>query len=394
MTALLIFALVLYVAVLSSCLAERTAASVAVLFIVAGFVVGPGGVGWVAWSPQAPVVEHLATWALVAVLFSDGARIGAQELRAAWRLPGRALLLGLPLTLVLIAVLARWLTGFDWGHAFLLAAVLTPTDPVFASAIVGRSQVAKPLRRLLNVESGVNDGLALPVVLVLIALLGHEPPHAATLLGEVVSGAAIGLALPWVARALRPRRMRMSSTAEPLYGLALGLLAFALAEVLHANSFLATFFAGVGFASADPALRDRYHELGEQLGEVLKLAALLVFGALLSPGLLASLQPADHLFAAATLLVARPLGLLLALLGSGLGRRDRLAAAWFGPKGFASLVYAILVLRAQLPEGQRLYEIAAVVIAASIVAHSSTDVPMSRWLSRPRSHDKPHHDER
>jgi NhaP-type Na+/H+ or K+/H+ antiporter len=114
----------------------------------------------------------------------------------------------------------------------------------------------------------------------------------------------------------------------------------------------------------------------------LKLATLLLFGALLSPALLLSMAPGDYAFVAASLLLARPLGLLLSLLGSGLHWRLRLAAAWFGPKGFASLIYAILVLHAGVPEADRLYHIAALVIVASIIAHTSTDVPMARRLVR------------
>ena len=185
MSPLLIFALTLFVAVLASCLAARTAASVPAAFITVGLVVGSGGLSWMSWQAQEPVVERLARYALLAVLFTDGMRIGWRELRQAWALPGRALLLGLPITLLLLAVAARLLTGLDWLHALLLAAVLTPTDPVFAAAIVGRDEVPRPLRRLLNVESGVNDGLALPVVLLLIGTLTHDGPAWPTLLAEV-----------------------------------------------------------------------------------------------------------------------------------------------------------------------------------------------------------------
>jgi len=389
MEPLLIFALALFGAVLASCLTARTAASVPAAFITVGVIVGGGGLGWMSWQPQDPPVEHLARYALLAVLFTDGMRIGWRELRQAWALPGRALLLGLPATLLLLALAARFLTGLDWLHALLLAAVLTPTDPVFAAAIVSRDEVPASLRRLLNVESGVNDGLALPVVLVLIGLLTHEGQGSPLplLLLQVAGGVALGLALPWVAKRLRPRSLERHW--RPLYGVAVGLLGYALADTLGVNEYLTAFCSGMSMASVDPALRDAFHPLGEQVGELLKLVTLLVFGALLSPRLLLSLQPGDYLFAAVALLVARPLGLLLSLLRSRLDWRLRLAAAWFGPKGFASLIYAIVVLNAGVSQAERLYHVAALVIAVSIVAHSSTDVPLARKLAgRRRAPDR------
>lgn len=384
MTQLLLFSVVLFVAVLSSCFATRTAASIPVLFIAAGFLFGHEAFGMEGWPPSRHAIGQLGEWALVAVLFTDGMHAGVRELREAWHLPGRALLLGLPLTLLVIAALAHVVAGLAWLPALLLAAVLTPTDPVFASALVEREDVALPLRRLLNVESGVNDGLALPIVVVLVQLLTGESPHPARLLAEVIGGAALGAALPWLARALRPRIAAIAPESRPLYGLAVGLCAVALAKLLGINEFLAAFFAGVGLASVDPGLRDDFQRMGRHIGELLKLATLLAFGALLSGDKLLALTPMDYLFAALALFVARPLGLLIALLGSRLDTPHRLAAAWFGPKGFATLVYAIFVLDAGVPGADHLFHICAVVVTASIVLHSSTDVATARWLTRGR----------
>jgi NhaP-type Na+/H+ or K+/H+ antiporter len=123
-------------------------------------------------DPSANQIRVLAEIALFTVLFSDGMHTGVRDLADAWRLPGRALLLGFPLTLAGIAVLARLVIGLPWTQAFLLGAALSPTDPVFASAIIGREEVSLRLRRLLNVESGLNDGLAAPFVILLLAMIG------------------------------------------------------------------------------------------------------------------------------------------------------------------------------------------------------------------------------
>src|SRR5581483_3422581 len=158
MPAVLAFGLTLLVAVLISELARRTVLSTAVLFLVAGFVLGRGVGDFVVLRPDQAVMSRFAELALFSVLFTDGMRLGASDLRFTWRLPGRALLFGFPLTLAGNGVLAYYLTGLGWRSAFLLGAVLTPTDPVFAAAIVGRQEVPRRLRHLLNVESGVNDG--------------------------------------------------------------------------------------------------------------------------------------------------------------------------------------------------------------------------------------------
>jgi NhaP-type Na+/H+ or K+/H+ antiporter len=155
---LLCFAVVLLVAVLLSSLAHRTILSTAVLFLAAGFALGENSLGVLHLSPHSPVVADLAELALFAVLFTDGMRAGWADLRTAWRLPGRALGWGLPLTLVATALLGRYVAGLDWPHALLIGAILAPTDPVFAAALVGNERVPARLRHLLNVESGVNDG--------------------------------------------------------------------------------------------------------------------------------------------------------------------------------------------------------------------------------------------
>ena len=174
MTAVFVFALTLLLAVLVSDLADRTILSTAVLFLLAGFTAGEGMLGIVRLTPEAPAVAVLAELALFSVLFTDGMRVGLKDLASAWRLPGRALLFGLPLTLLGTAMVARWVAGLTWAESFLVGAVLSPTDPVFAAAIVGRQEVPARLRQLLNVESGLNDGLALPIVLAMLAVVGSR----------------------------------------------------------------------------------------------------------------------------------------------------------------------------------------------------------------------------
>ncbi len=381
--AVLVFAASLVVAVLLSQLAHRTVLSTAVLFLVAGLVAGPGVLGVVSLTPRQPAVQQLANLALFSVLFTDGMAAGADQLRKAWRLPGRTLLLGLPLTLAIIAVLARWLGGLGWTDAFLLGAVLSPTDPVFAAAIVGRKEVSARLRQLLNAESGLNDGLALPIVIVLLAVTGDHRLDAVSLAGDLVAGLALGVAVPWAYIRLEQTRLFAASALyEPLGLFAVGLGLLALCEVTGANPFLAAFVGGITVASLSPTARDAFHRFGELITELLKLAALLALGALVTPALLVSVGVGGWAFAAAVIVIARPAALTLSLYASALGWAERAAVAWFGPKGFASVVYGLMVLQSHNSRAERIFLLTVVTVAVSIVAHSSTDVVVARRLGR------------
>ncbi|GAA1033059.1 cation:proton antiporter [Virgisporangium ochraceum] len=377
---LLAFAAVLLVAVLVSALAHRTILSTAVVFLVAGFVLGPETMGVLDLDAGSPIVATLAELALFAVLFTDGMRVGWADLRSAWRLPGRALGWGLPLTLVVTAALAYFVAGLDWPEALLIGAVLAPTDPVFAAALVGNDKVPARLRHLLNVESGVNDGLALPFVIVFLAVAaGSDDLHLGELGTELLLGLVIGVAVPVAAILLERTRWFAASVGyEPLNGFAIGLLVLALGTVTHANLFLAAFAAGITVASFGPRQRVAFEHFGENIAELLKLAALLVFGALISWEFLTEIHWTGWVFAVLAIVVARPVALWVSFLRSGLGMREQAAAMWFGPKGFASVVYGLIVLESQIAAADKIFHLVALTIVMSILAHSSTDVVVAR----------------
>jgi NhaP-type Na+/H+ or K+/H+ antiporter len=379
-TLLLGFAALLLVGVLVSERANRTILSTAVLFLVGGFVLGSGVGDVLVITPEDAVVGTLAELALFSVLFTDGMRVGLGDLKKAWQLPSRALLLGLPLTLLITAALAHYVAGLPWLESFLLGAVLAPTDPVFAAAIVGREEVPRRLRHILNVESGVNDGLALPVVLVLLAAAGGTETSGWTLVEEIAVGIGVGVVVPWSVMWLEQRTfLAATKTLEPLLIVSIGLLVLAISLATHANLFLAAFVAGVTVATTGPAFRHDFEQFGELISELLKLAAILVFGALITPAFLfQEISLAGWVFAVLALLLARPLALLASLWQSPLDLRERAAAMWFGPKGFASVVYGLLVLRSGIELSDTLFHLVALVIVLSILAHSSTDVLIAK----------------
>ncbi|MBQ0986987.1 cation:proton antiporter [Streptomyces sp. F63] len=387
---LLAFAVVLLIAVLVSSLAHRTILSTAALFLVAGFLLGKETTGVLQLTADSPLVESFAELALFAVLFTDGMKVGWSDLRSAWRLPGRALGWGLPLTLGLTAVLAHYLVGLPWPEALLLGAILAPTDPVFAAALVGNKKVPARLRHVLNVESGINDGLALPFVILFLGISeGSGDLHLDELATELALGVLIGVAVPWLAIALERTRFFATSAAyEPLNAFAIGLVVLGLGQVLHANLFLAAFAAGVTVATCGPGQRKAFDEFGELVAELLKLAALLVFGALISVEFLGEISWSGWVFAVLALVLVRPVALAIAFARSHLTRREQAAAMWFGPKGFASVVYALLVLEAGIAEADLVFHLVALTIVLSVLAHSSTDVVVARSFDEPE--ETPH----
>lgn len=379
---ILSFAIILLVGVLISERASRTVISTAVLFLLAGFALGEGMLGVIPVESGDPVVGTLAELALFSVLFTDGMRVGFSQLRSAWQLPGRALLLGLPLTLGITAVLAHYIVGLPWLESFLLGAVLAPTDPVFASAIVGRAEVPGKLRHLLNVESGVNDGLALPIVLVLLAVAGGTDAQGWQLLEEILLGLAVGVLVPLIVLRLeRFAFFKAEQRLQPLLTVTIGLLVLSICTATHANLFLGAFAAGITVVTYRPEFHKEFEQFGELVTELLKLAAILVFGALITPAFLfREITLAGWLFAVLALVAARPLALLVSFYRSSLPTDQRLAAMWFGPKGFASVVYGLIVLESNIELSDQLFHLIALVIVLSILSHSSTDVLISKKL--------------
>ena len=385
MTALLLtFGLGLLLAVLTSALASRSPLSTSAVFLAVGLLAGPLALDVVKVDDH--VVQRVAELALFVILFTDGQHAPWRRGLRGWGNPARALLIAMPLTFLVVAVLAHWVAGLPWGPALVLGAVLAPTDPVFASALVGREDVPRRVRSLLNVESGLNDGIALPAVLLLLGLAGGDPDgwttNAGILLAEVATGVGLGAALPvavWLV--LRLPGVGAVPSLRPLGPLAVAVLLFGVCEAVHANQFLAAFVAGATIAALAPEASESFRHTGELVSELVKGAALIAFASLLDLSVLIAAGWTGLLLAVLVIVVSRPLPVLLALTGTSLERRERLSVAWFGPKGFASVAYAVIVAFSGMELADKVLALTSVVVLVSILAHSSTDVAIARMLS-------------
>lgn len=394
MALLLAYALTLLLAVLISDLARRTVLSTAVLFLGAGLLIGSGVIGTVS-RPNTSLLSWLAELALFSVLFSDGMRTGGiQQIHRNWRGPGRALFLGMPLTIGGIALLAHLLVDLSWPAAFLLGGALSPTDPVFVSAVFSMEGVPGRVKRLLNLESGLNDGVALLPVMLLLPAIGTGAAHTGQVVLELALGLAIGGTIPWLGITLeRSRFFAAAGIFEPLNAFALGLVVLAVAYISRANSFLAAFAAGVSVTTFSRAVTESFERFGELVAELLKLGALLIFGAVIEPQLLMAIPVREYVFVLLAVFGVRMVAMWLAFIGSDWSRKEVLTVGWFGPKGFASVVYGILILNIGSQQSRHVAHLIALAIAASIVVYSSTDILVGRWL-KPKSDPGPDRDQR
>jgi NhaP-type Na+/H+ or K+/H+ antiporter len=381
-----VFGIALLLAVITSALASRSPLSSTTVFLGVGLVAGPLVLD--AGHVSRGFAEHAAELALFAILFTDGQHAPWHVVRRSWGPPTRALVVGMPLTFVLVTVLAHWLAGLPWAPALVLGAILSPTDPVFASALVGREDVQPRVRHMLNIESGLNDGIALPVVLALAGAAGGHPrawsTHPAVLVGQVFAGVGIGLALPLLVFAvLRLPGVGAHPKLQPLGPLALAVLLWGVCDLTSANRFLAAFVAGATIATVRPQASESFRRTGELASEALKGAALLAFAALLDRATFATAGVVGIALAALVIVVARPVPVMLVLRGSALPWKEQLAVAWFGPKGFASVAYAIIALFSGMRQATEVFALTAIAVLLSVVAHSSTDVAVAGWLDSP-----------
>jgi NhaP-type Na+/H+ or K+/H+ antiporter len=358
--------------------------SISVLAVVAGIVLAALDV--VSVEPGSALVRHIVELALIVTLFSDGLLVERELLARHWGPPARALVLAMPLTLALLGAIALVLfPGLTVAECFLLAAVLTPTDPVVTSTVVTAMRVPALVRHTLNLESGLNDGLALPFVLFFLTLAepgGNAASSAFELLGKVAVGALIGVAVAVVGGRLL-RRLPGGGIArnyEGVYSLGLAFFAYGLASATWGNGLIAAFVAGVALGVAEHDITKAFSQFNESISAVLQVSVFFLFGALVvAAGWDHGVLPLIA-FVGFALIVARPLAVLASLTGTRLSSPVRVFIAWFGPKGVASMLFALLVLRSQAPHATFVFEIASFTILSSIAAHGLTDTIGTRWI--------------
>jgi NhaP-type Na+/H+ or K+/H+ antiporter len=334
-----------------------------------------------------PVVEVTLVW----VLFSDAARLPLQQLRRDVGRYARLLGVGLPLTILFGWALAVWFfPGFGLWLALLVGAALAPTDAALGVPVVTNPAVPSRIRQLITVESGLNDGIATPVVMLGIAgaaaatgLESDAGPGSAAV--ELLIGAGAGAAIGAGGGYLLQLARRHGAAAEDFAGigvLALSLLAYSVTLAAGGNGFVAAFCAGLAFGTCAGQRAPAELVFVEQMSGLVSLLVWLAFGAIMIPTMLAHFVPLTLAYAVLSLTVLRMLPVALASIGAGLDRNTILFVGWFGPRGLASLVFALLALEALGPVSDQAVAVIAATVLLSVLAHGFSAAPLATRYGR------------
>jgi NhaP-type Na+/H+ or K+/H+ antiporter len=365
-----------------------TSLTAPMVFVGAGFLLGVEGVGWLDLSINQEAVKTLAEATLVVVLFADASRIDLRALRHEYVVPVRLLGIGLPLTIAMGTLAAALvLPDLTWAEALVLAVVLAPTDAALGQAVVTDESLPSRIRQGLNIESGLNDGICVPLLTIALAIAeteAHETTEstALTLVGEAIGWGLAGGVIAGVVAALAQRTARRRNWIEghwlqvvPVAG-AMG--AFGIAQSRGGSGFIAAFVGGAIFGVLGDSEPDD-SALTEELGGLLNGVTLIVFGAAVLEAVWSDIGLAEVGYAVLSLTIVRMLPVAVAMTGSRAQPPTVLFLGWFGPRGLASIVFGVIVVEAAgLPHTSVLLAAITVTVAISVVAHGVTAAPLAR----------------
>jgi NhaP-type Na+/H+ or K+/H+ antiporter len=379
---------------------EGTPVSAPIFFVSAGLLLGSEGFGWIGLSSTGEQVRVLAELTLTLVLFADASRIDLSALRREYTVPARLLGIGLPLT-----ILAGWALGvamfgsLNWAEVLILAVILAPTDAALGQAVVTDPRLPSRIRQGLNVESGLNDGICVPLLFIGLALAeaetGSASNHAAlALVVEAIGYGVLFGAIAGVIGALVLKLARRHGLMDSAWGqilpAATAALAYGLATPLGGSGFIAAFAAGFVFGALQRDTVGKETYLLDQLGELTNGVTFIVFGAVIVGPVLSDLTWRVALYGVLSLTVVRMLPVAVSLLGTHARRPTLAFVGWFGPRGLASIVFVIIVLEdGGLPHVSTIKVAVVFTVVLSVYAHGLSAQPLTdryaRWY---RAHPK------
>ncbi|MBA3439027.1 MAG: cation:proton antiporter [Pyrinomonadaceae bacterium] len=383
--ALAIIGIVIMVSALLSGLIERSGLPQVAVFLALGAALGPVGLGVLNLSLDSSALRVVATLSLALVLFTDAVSLNIAEARRHSTLALRVLGPGTLLSTALIALAGWWLLGLPVAAAAILGAALASTDPVLLRGLLRRRDIPANARQALQLESGLNDVVLLPIVIVAMAFLNQGAPldgagWAKVSLDLFILGPGAGILVGLLGVAaldLVRKQFGVRRDYESLYSLGVAFTAFAAAEAVHGSGFLAAFAAGMTIAILDVELCDCFVEYGGVTAEMLLLFTFVLFGSSLIWSGFTVINGATLLFAGVAVLIRTPV-YLVALLGSDVDKRGRLLIAWFGPRGLSSLLLILLPVFAGLPGSDQLFAICSLVVLMSVVLHGGSPLLLAR----------------
>ena len=393
-TTIIFAAAMIFIYGLFSKAADRSVITAPMVFVATGILVGPLGFNLFHMEPNGELVYILTEVTLVLILFVDASTIDMKQLVRDRSVPLRLLIIGLPLTMVLGTLVAYLLfPGVDIWLLMLMALILSPTDAALGQAVVKSEKVPEQIRRWISVESGLNDGIALPPIFACIAVLslgvgGSDKHWVMFLLQQVFLGAAIGGLVGWIGGSLVSifsAKGWMNNTFQRLVSGSLAILCFAIAEHFHGNGFIAAFAGGLllGVSNKTDLIRERILEFGEAEGQQLILFVFLIFSMVMVPPAVEYWDINAWIYAVLSLTIIRMLPVAISLFGKKLGTDTVLFVGWFGPRGIASVLYVLLFVNMLSFEGyERVLSVVVLTVLLSVFVHGASALPLSNRLGK------------
>jgi NhaP-type Na+/H+ or K+/H+ antiporter len=395
MTGLAVLAAVFVCYSLVAARLDRWSITAPMVFVATGVLIGPEGPASVSFVDDPETVKVIAELTLALLLFADASTLDWGKVKGDRNLPSRLLLIGFPLTVLSGLGAGMWLApAAGWAGAALIASILAPTDAALGLGVFTNRAVPGRIRRALNVESGLNDGMATPLVMLFLSVLAaHEGVGPANWLAEsarelgiaVLAAIVVGLGSGYLLSAARDRGFT-SETSDRLAVLASALLAYGGSVAVGGNGFVAAFVAGLLFSAAS---RGRFHEAAEFTEDAGLFSSFLVwtlFGALLvGPQLSGGVDTSTILYALLSLTVVRMIPVAIAMIGSGLRPSSILFMGWFGPRGLASVVFTLIAFETLHESGlasEGLIAVATWTVLLSVIAHGVSARPLSALYGR------------
>ncbi len=371
---------------------EKLPVSGPILYVLFGFLAGPLVFNLFDIEINDESIKTLAELALALTLFNDASKTNLNVLEHNILIPTRLLLIGLPLTIVM-GILSGWLVfqTFSWIELAILATILAPTDAALGKQVIANKNVPSKIREGLNVESGLNDGICIPVILLLIAIFTEEHITDVTIgfgFGLLAKEIGIGIIVGLVITFLGDKLIRTSTkhgwiekSWQPIFIISLAFSCFVIAQLLGGSGFIACFIGGMLFGKINKSRKLKLLEASEGSGEILSLITWIIFGSVVVSTYLENFTISVVIYAILSLTLVRIIPVLLSLTKTGLPFKERLFMGWFGPRGLASVVFAIMVLEVDLPNIDTILITAICTILFSILAHGFSANPLIKKLS-------------
>jgi NhaP-type Na+/H+ or K+/H+ antiporter len=377
---------------------EKVSISGPMIFLVIGIALGPIGLKMISFSVGNEGYKLLSEVALALVLFTDASKANLKVLKSNYKIPARLLLIGLPLCIIAGILTGKVIfTEFSWIELAILATVLAPTDAALGEPVVNNKAVPSKIRTTLNVESGLNDGIVVPILFLLMAIYSIQNGEVTTAQGimlfleELGIGAAVGLGVTFIVVKLIILSLGkhwLEESWKPMLMITLSVGCFALAQGIHGSGFIACYVGGLLFGKMLDSEKIQFQKAADGTGKLLSLLVWIIFGAVVISEYYMFFSWEIVVYSILSLTLIRMIPMLLSLYKSGVTLYEAMFVSWFGPRGLASIVFIIIVMGINIENNDTFALTAICTVFLSVFAHGFTASPMANAFKRKQTEIK------